>query len=83
MEQEQLLENLAAIAEELGIEVRHIHLDCSSAGGLCKLKDKWVLILDKDSPLNEQVDIAVLALKDRPELESIYLRPQVRELIEH
>ena len=78
----QILESLLAAAEELGFEVRKEQIDGISGGGLCKLKNRYVLIIDRTSPLSEQINAAASSLKDRPELESIYLRPQVRDAIE-
>ncbi len=83
MNKEQLLDNLIATAEELGIDVRKAHMDGTSGGGICKLKSRWVLIIDLAAPLEDQIEATAHALKNRPEIENIYLRPQVRELIEH
>ncbi len=82
MNEYQILESLLAVAEELGIEVRKEQIDGVSGGGLCKLKNRLVLIIDRTSPLTEQINAAAASLKDRPELECIYLRPQVRDAIE-
>ena len=78
----QILESLLATAEELGFEVRNEQIDSVTGGGLCKLKNRFVLFINRTSPLTEQINAAATALKDRPELESIYLRPQVRDAIE-
>ncbi|MBN2844029.1 MAG: hypothetical protein JXM68_13150 [Sedimentisphaerales bacterium] len=82
MTQEQLLENMFATAQELGIELRLTRMDGTSAGGVCKLHDRWILIVDVNAPLADRLDLLASCLRQRPEIETIYLRPQVRDLIE-
>ena len=82
MDEEQILFDLVTTAEEIGIEIRRAQIGGSDGGSLCKLKNKWVLFLDEGAPIIEQIDTTAKSLKGRPELENIYLRPQIREIIE-
>ncbi len=81
MDRQILLDELLALALEMNLEVRKAFLD-GQGGGLCRLKGKWVLFVDEAASIDERIGVVAESLADRPELENIYLMPQVREAIE-
>ena len=79
---ERLLERLVQAAEDLGMEVRYENIARPGyPGGLCRVKDKWVVILNKGAPADEKVDALSAALASR-DTDGVFLPPDVRELIE-
>lgn len=86
MDAEGQLGRLLELAEELGIEVRSAGEAASSAahpgGCLIRLKGREVLLLDASSALADRLDAVCLALRDRPELETRYLPPALRQRLE-
>lgn len=81
VETEALLNELLDLAEQLGLEIRRVFLD-GRGGGLCRLGDKWVLFVDQSGDMAEQLAQTAGALARRDDLENLYIRPQVREIIE-
>ncbi|HWB52871.1 MAG TPA: hypothetical protein VG722_01720 [Tepidisphaeraceae bacterium] len=73
---------LLEFAERAGIEIRHAHLGGDS-GGLAKMKNKRILFIDLDATALDQLEQTARALASAPELETQYLRPDLRQLIEH
>lgn len=80
MDRADLLQELEAVAAELAVEVRREDLD-GSRGGLCRLRDRTCILLDRGLSLSERVDLMAQALSQIP-LEGVFLRPVVRELLE-
>ena len=83
MSDEFLLDQLEALANKLGIKVRYekVNLEESScAGGLCRLKGEYVLIIHAQAPVKEKIQIMTEGLKRFP-LGDIYIRPVIRELL--
>ena len=73
------LQELEAVAEELGIEVQYD--DFEGKGGLCRYNGKSRLIVNRF--LSERERIALIAgVLARQPLGGIFIRPQVRELLE-
>ena len=81
MDTETLLDELLDLAGQLGIELRREYLG-GHGGGICKLRGKWVLFVDTAASEVEQLDQTAAALANREELEQIYLRPQIREILD-
>ena len=78
------LEDLKAIASKLSIEIECRNLkddEFRFQSGLCKVNGKKMIILDERLPENEQVDIAIEALR-KFNLNDFYIVPWVREQIE-
>lgn len=82
MDKSQLLEDMLAILQEHGIEVRSESMG-GSGGGLCSFAGKQVYFVDTDAPEMETNAITARTVGEIVDIEEIYLRPQVRELIEH
>jgi hypothetical protein len=81
---ETLLNQLEELAEKFGIGIRYENVsveESSSAGGFCRIKEKYVLIIQPQAPAKEKVRIITEALKMFP-LGDIYVRPAVREWLE-
>jgi len=76
----RLLAELEGLAAQLGVEVVREPLE-ESRSGLCRIYDRHLLFVEASLPLLEQIDVFAAALASFP-LEDLYLRPQVRELIE-
>jgi hypothetical protein len=84
MEDHATLVQLEALAERLGITVRHEPLKsegAAQAGGFCRIHGRDVLILNKKATGMEKIHILVEVLK-RYDLSGIYLLPSLRELLD-
>ncbi len=81
MDNESILAELLDLAEAQGIEIRKVRID-SEAGSLCCLRGKWVLFIDDLAPAIEQLDVVASALAGIIDIQQIYLKPQIREIIE-
>ncbi len=84
MEEKRLLQELEAIAEKLSIAVQYddlLGMDFNVKGGLCKLRGKNVIILDRRTPPRERIGLLTRALRQF-DLSSISMKPYVRLIIE-
>jgi hypothetical protein len=84
LEDELILNQLEELTEKLGITVRRENVNAegsSSSGGLCRLKGKYVLIIDSQASRKEKIRVIKEALK-RFDLGDVYVRPGLRELLE-
>jgi len=81
MEHQALLSALLDLAEQIGFEVRRDYLG-GEGGGVCRLRGKWVLFVDSGASVAEQLAQVADALADREELESKYILPQVRQVLD-
>ena len=79
-----LLEELVSAAERCGIEVRREKLlrevGYRARSGSCRVREKNLVILDRDQPVAEQMEVVVDALRER-DLESLYLSPDARRMV--
>ena len=83
MDDEILLSQLEDLANKLGITVRHEKIDmeeASTAGGLCRLKGEYFLILNSRATVKEKIRTAVEALRHF-DLNDIFIKPVIRELL--
>jgi hypothetical protein len=83
MDENRLLRDLEAIAETLSITVRYDDLaggEFKVKGGLCKLKGKNVIIMDRRMSPRERIDLFVRALTQF-DLSSIFIKPYIRLLM--
>lgn len=79
------LEQLEEAARALGIEIRYEAFkgeNALSTGGLCRLKGKYLLIVNTRSGINERID-AIASAVNRFDLSRTYLKPELREFLEH
>ena len=80
-----LLEELKNAAEKLGLSVREERLlrevGYRVRSGSCRVRGEEVIFLDRGLPTNAQIDVLLDELAGRS-LESIYLSPAARALLE-
>jgi len=76
---EEILQELKAVADQLGASVRFEKGDFK--GGYCIIHDKKVIVINKMTNLQRKVMILSTALKELG-TDSIYITPKIREVIE-
>jgi hypothetical protein len=74
-------DELLDLARRLGVTVRHARLG-GAGGGLATLRGQRQLFIDLDASPDEQLDQTASALSDLPELDTQYVRPDVRNLLD-
>ena len=79
MDSGNILMCLEELAEKLGISLRWDVL--SSEGGICELRGKRILMVDRDLDDLSKIDVMAAALCDEP-IEDIYILPEVREILD-
>lgn len=72
------LGQLLEAAEQIGIDVRTAPMG-GEGGGLCELRGRKVLFVDITADVATRYDRTVEALASLPELEQLYLPPEVRQ----
>ncbi len=80
MNDQMILNELVDLLESGGVSVRREALG-GGGGGLCKVKGKWIFFLDTEASLQESIACGSEAVARVIEIENIYLRPEVREII--
>ena len=83
MRNEDVLQELEAAAAKLDVKVSYEALQAiGGAGGMCRVKGQYRIIIDKRAQIGERVATLAqgLAQFDTSELE---LSPQTRELVRH
>lgn len=84
MEPYKVLDHLEDLARKLGVEVVYQRLgteEYSSEGGLCKVKGKYKIFLDRSEPIETRIQILARALSPFNR-DHVYLLPCVREILE-
>lgn len=79
MDGEAILMCLEELANKLGIEVRWDAL--GSEGGICTLRGKRILMVDESLSDAAKIEVMAEALCGEA-IEEIYIRPEVREVLE-
>lgn len=69
------------LLERLNIDIRREHLG-GGGGGLCSLRGRRTVFIDLDADIPTRLERTIRALAELPELESAYVTPALRELIE-
>jgi hypothetical protein len=75
-----VLQELETLAESLAVEMRYDDLE-EGRGGLCRYGGRTCLIVNRALPVGERVRVISNALARLP-LDDVFVRPQVRELLE-
>ena len=84
MDETAVLSHLEALAHTLGIQIRYEALESETtfhSGGLCRIRDKQVIIVNMKAPVGEKIQTLIQALR-RFDLSNIYLKPALRDLLE-
>ena len=80
MDSGEIVDYLAELAEKLGLEVRWEGL--IGDGGICELRGKRYLFVDRSLELAGQIDVMADALCTEP-LDDVYILPEVRDILDH
>jgi hypothetical protein len=75
----EIVDYLAELAEKLGVKVRWEGL--IGDGGICELRGKRYLFVDRSLEADAQVDLMAQALCEEP-VEEVFILPEVREILE-
>ena len=82
MKRERMLEELEQAAQGLGIKVVYERLSPeASPGGLCRVSGEYRVLVDRQVPLVERVNVLLGAVARFP-TEGIFLSPEVREAVD-
>jgi hypothetical protein len=79
-----VLGHLEALAHALEIQIRYEVIESETAfpsGGLCRIRDKQVIIVNTKATVGEKVQTLTRALR-RFDLSNMYLKPALRDLLE-
>jgi hypothetical protein len=81
----RLADELADAAKRLGLEVRREKIlrevGYRARGGACRFRERNLIIIDRDMPPAEVVEVLADALRER-DLEELYLSPAARRLLQ-
>jgi len=75
----RVLSELEELLDKLGIELKYEK--GGFKGGLCRVEDKEYFYLNKILSFEQKVSIITKQLK-KMELEDVYLKPKIREMLE-
>jgi hypothetical protein len=75
-----ILMELEALAAKLGVEVIYEKLP-QSCGGLCRLRDQYLLFVERSLEADERVQVFIDALRRFP-LDGYQMLPRIRHLLE-
>lgn len=78
---ESAFDELLDVARRLGITVRHARLG-GTGGGLASIRGQRQLFIDLDAAPEDQLDQTLSALARLPEIDTIYVRPDLRLLVD-
>ncbi|MGO9450100.1 MAG: hypothetical protein ACLQDV_03480 [Candidatus Binataceae bacterium] len=81
----KLIDELCEAAERVGLVVRRERIlreiGYRARGGACRLREKDLIIIDREQPAAEQLEILAEALRSH-DLESLYLSPAARRVVQ-
>ena len=81
MNEQRIFEELLALLEANGVTIRHESLG-GAAGGLCTIRGQHIFFVDSQSSSMDNAASAAEAVRKIVDIESIYLRPEIRQFIE-
>ena len=81
MDKQRMLDELLGLLEGQGVTIRSEPLG-GSGGGLCAVKGTNIFFLDTQASSADTAACCAEALGKVLDLESVYMRPEVREFIE-
>ncbi len=81
-DQRSILNQLITVLESCGVDIRREALD-DSCGGLCTVRGRLILFLNSSEDPGTSARVCARALARAVDLETVYLRPEVRRYIDH
>lgn len=81
MNRQQISEELLMLLEQNSVAIRREALG-GSGGGLCTIKDQSIFFVDTQASSTEVAALCAEAVAKIVDIESIYIRPEVRQFIE-
>ncbi|MBZ4643207.1 MAG: hypothetical protein PWQ25_921 [Deferribacteres bacterium] len=75
-----ILEELTEICNKLDIKVRFEKT--TAKGGLCKVNDKYMIIIDRKATDEYKANVIANSLK-KFDIENLHLKPKVRDFIDN
>jgi len=82
MTEQRILEELLHLLEGNGVTVRNEPLG-GSGGGLCTVKGQRIFFVDTQAPSAEVAAHCAEAVAKLVDIETVYVRPEVRQYIEN
>ncbi len=80
------LSALIQLAETLDIPIRRapaaIDGQSNPGGSLVKFKGKEIIFLDTGASVSDQISVVALALVGRIELEEMFIKPEIRNILD-
>lgn len=82
MKPEQMTHVLEQAAQQLGIKVRYETMtgETLGAGGLCKMRGEWMVIMDRRATFSDRAALLVESLAGF-DTDAIFLPPELREAV--
>jgi hypothetical protein len=81
----KIADELAEAAQRLGIVVRREKIQREVGyrvrGGACRLREENLIIIDREMPPDDQIEVFAQALHGRPH-EQVYLSPAARRVLQ-
>jgi hypothetical protein len=81
MDEQRILDELLALLEDSDVTVRREPMG-GSGGGLCTIKGQRIFFMDTQSNSAEIAALCAEAVARVMDLESVYIRPEVRQFVE-
>lgn len=81
MNEQRILEELFALLEAKGVNIRNEPLG-GSGGGLCTVKGEHIFFVDTQATSAETGAKCAEAVSKLLDIETLYIRPEVRQFIE-
>ena len=82
MKPEQITDALEQAAAQMGVRVRYEAMtgDSAGAGGLCKIRGEWTVIMDRKATPSDRAAMLVEALSEF-DVDAVYLPPEIRQVL--
>lgn len=81
MDDQRLLEELLELLAANGVAVRNEPLG-GCGGGLCTVRGAYIFFVDTEAPSAEVAALCAEAVSKVADIETVYVRPEVRQFIE-